>query len=232
MKRFKYLSLLFVLISIELLAQVPGNFNYQAVIRNDAGDLLINQSISVRISIFDNLPTGSVLYEEVHSVSTNAFGIVNIVVGNGTVETGNFNEITWGENHKFLGVEVDEGNGYIDMGTVQLLSVPYSLYAEISDSSILAAMAHTATTADVAISSNNAEIANFADSSRVAGMAYTANTADLLGSNGVYSTTTDTLFVVKDHDGNVVFAVFPDGAEVIVNETAKGKVGGFAVSGR
>ncbi len=59
-----------------------------------------------------------------------------------------------------------------------------------------------------------------------------AKAATSLGDDKVYSTASDTLFVVKDHDGNVVFAVFPDGAEVIVNEISKGKIGGFAVSGR
>ena len=42
----------------------------------------------------------------------------------------------------------------------------------------------------------------------------------------------DTLFAVKDKYGNVVFAVFPDGARVYVDNTAKGNIGGFAVSGR
>lgn len=59
-----------------------------------------------------------------------------------------------------------------------------------------------------------------------------ANLESNLGDENVYSPATDTLFVVKDSDGNVVFAVFPDGAAVYVNEGAKRKVGGFAVSGR
>ena len=130
------------------------------------------------------------------------------MIGDGSVETGNFDEINWGENSKYLEIEVDEGNGYVNVGTVQLLSVPYSIYSHISDSSGIAEMSYN---------------------SNYANEAYTAN---VLGSSSVYSTTSDTLFVVKDHDGNVVFAVFPDGAEIIVNETAKGKVGGFAVSGR
>ncbi|MFC2151453.1 tail fiber domain-containing protein [Bacteroidota bacterium] len=45
-------------------------------------------------------------------------------------------------------------------------------------------------------------------------------------------TADDTLFVVKDKNGNAVFAVFPDGVKVIVEENSKGKVGGFAISGR
>ena len=59
-----------------------------------------------------------------------------------------------------------------------------------------------------------------------------AKAATNLGDDKVYTTSSDTLFVVKDHDGNVVFVVFPDGAQVIVNEEGKGRIGGFAVSGR
>src|SRR6056297_2925184 len=59
-----------------------------------------------------------------------------------------------------------------------------------------------------------------------------AKKAESLGTEGVYATSTDTLFVVKDHEGNIVFAVYPDGAQIIVNASKKGKIGGFAVSGR
>lgn len=59
-----------------------------------------------------------------------------------------------------------------------------------------------------------------------------ADYATNLGSENIYSPTSDTLFVVKDHDGNIVFAVFPDGAKVYVNNGVKGRVGGFAVTGR
>ncbi|MFC2151970.1 tail fiber domain-containing protein [Bacteroidota bacterium] len=62
--------------------------------------------------------------------------------------------------------------------------------------------------------------------------AFYAVSSKNLGDENIYSPATDTLFVVKDHDGNVVFAVFPDGAQLIVNEQSKGKVGGFAISGR
>ena len=207
MKKF-YLMLCVVLLSFDLLAQIPGNFNYQAVLRDDAGELITDQSVDIRISIIDNEPTGPALYQETHTKTTSSYGVVNLVIGDGTVESGTFSQVNWGENDKYLGIEVDDGNGYVDLGTVQLLSVPYALYAQISDSSVI---------------SNQALNADYANS---------AYSAEILGSEGVYSPDSDTLFVVKDRDDNVVFAVFPDGAEVIVNETAKGKVGGFAVSGR
>lgn len=177
-------------------AQVPEKLNYQAVVRNNSGELIANQNIDVQVSIIDSLPDGTDLYRETHSVISNDYGVISIKVGEGIPALGTFNAINWLENDKYLKTEVDLGDGFINIGTSQLLSVPFSFYAQ------------------------------FTDSARVANNAYA------LRSNGVYSTSSDTLFVVKDHDGNVVFAVFPDGAQVFVNEATKGKVGGFAVSGR
>ncbi len=256
MKKPLYLLLIALLICNFSLAQAPEKFNYQAVIRDNSGELITEQSIDVKISIINNTADGTVLYTEAHNKTTNAYGLVNLIIGEGTVETGTFSQINWGEGNKFLNIEVDAGSGFTDLGTVQLLSVPFALYADIADSAGIAATAHTANISDVALTSYVADSAKiaataytayfadstniaataytayFADSVNVAATAYTAYTADVLGSDGVYSTSTDTLFVVKDHSGNVVFAVFPDGAQVIVNETVKGSVGGFAVSGR
>ncbi len=171
---------------ISVSGQAPSKFNYQAVIRDNTDELITNQSIKLRVSIIDG---SSTIYTEEHSVTTNAYGIVNIKVGEGDSPTSDFSLINWGTGTKSLKIEIDDtgGSSFSNLGSVQLLSVPYALYA---------------------------------------------NSANQLGSQNIYSPDTDTLFVVKDHDGNVVFAVFPDGAAVYVNETAKGKVGGFAVSGR
>lgn len=203
MKRFLYLMVALFICSISW-SQAPESFNYQAVIRNSLGELVILQNVSLKVSILNETSTGSVLYSEEHNAATNAYGQIAIEIGEGTNVSGEFSAIDWSVSDKFLKLEVDieSGTNYVSVGTSQMLSVPYALFA------------------------------NNTDSSKVAGMAYSALTADALGSESVYSTNTDTLFVVKDHSGNVVFAVFPDGAQIIVNESAKGKVGGFAVSGR
>ena len=235
MKKFSSLLISIVLLSFELLAQVPGNFNYQAVLRDDAGELITDQSVDIRISIIDNEPTGSALYQETHTKTTSFYGVVNLVIGDGTVESGTFSQINWGENDKYLGIEVDAGSGYVDLGVVKLLSVPYANYSNISDSSRVSGIAYSANSANSAIYADSSGVSAVAHTANSANSALYANEADMakvLGSDAIYSPSVDTLFVVKDHDGNVVFAVFPDGAEVIVNETAKGKVGGFAVSGR
>ncbi len=231
MKKLINLILLVLLASFNNFSQVPEKINYQAVIRNSTGALVVSQDVGLKVSILNETSTGSVLYSEEYIVATNAYGQIAIAIGEGANVSGEFSTIDWGVNAKFLKLEVDinGGTSYVPVGTSQILSVPYALYANDAGLAKVADLAYSAEFANASDISGFAENANFTDSARVAGMAYTA---DVLGSNGVYTTSTDTLFVVKDHDGNVVFTVFPDGAEVIVNETAKGKVGGFAVSGR
>ncbi len=189
------------------------------------------------MSILEGSSSGSVLYSETHAETTNDFGIINLKIGDGNNPSTDFATINWGSDKKFLKIEMDEsgGSSYTNLGTVQLLSVPYALFANEADSARISNMTYYTDSARVAGMANSADLASIsnraylADSALVANFAYNA---DVLGSQGVYTTKTDTLFVVKDHDGNIVFAVYPDGAQVYVNETAKGKVGGFAISGR
>lgn len=113
-------------------AQSPQQFNYQGVARDAGGNILANQAISVQFSLHDASPTGTVEYQETHALTTNQFGLFNTAVGSGTVVSGTFSAIDWGSASKYLQVELDPagGSSYVDMGTSQLLSVPYALYAE------------------------------------------------------------------------------------------------------
>ncbi|MDA3952346.1 MAG: hypothetical protein PF485_01780, partial [Bacteroidales bacterium] len=95
MKRIIYLSLIVVLCSNGILAQVPEKFNYQAVIRNASNELLSNRDVSIKVSILDEISSTTGLYSEEHTVSTNAYGLVNLEIGDGTIPTGNFSTINW-----------------------------------------------------------------------------------------------------------------------------------------
>lgn len=116
------------------IAQSPQQFNYQGVARDAGGNILANQTISVQFSLHDASPTGTIEYQETHALTTNQFGLFNTAVGSGTVVSGSFSAIDWGSASKYLQVELDPagGSSYVDMGTSQLLSVPYALYAETS----------------------------------------------------------------------------------------------------
>ncbi len=127
------LSLLLIMALTDIYAQtaVPQGVNYQSVARNSAGQILTNQTISLRLTIHDTTSTGAIVYKEQHTVQTNAFGTFSVVVGGGIVLQGTFNSINWGIGDKYLQVEMDfnGGSNYTSMGVSQLISVPYALYS-------------------------------------------------------------------------------------------------------
>ena len=117
-------------------AQAPQKFNYQGVARDNSGNVLPNQNIGLRLSIRQGTPTGTIVYRETHSASTNQFGLFDIEAGGGTVVSGVFSSINWSSGPYFFQTEMDASGGtnYLNLGTSQLLSVPYALYAETSGS--------------------------------------------------------------------------------------------------
>lgn len=122
---------LFLLVFIGL-GQVPDAFNYQAVVRNSSGEVLANANVSFRISILLNTSTGTSAYVETQTATTNGFGLVNLKIGKGTKVSGSFTPDSWGTNSHFMKVEVDPAGGstYTQLGTTELLSVPYAFHAQ------------------------------------------------------------------------------------------------------
>jgi uncharacterized protein (TIGR02145 family) len=128
MKTFLAL-ILHILISSFLFAQAPQGIPYQAVMRNEDGTVMASSAVSLTFMIHDGSATGTVVYQETHALTSNAQGLVSCVVGNGVVSQGNFSSINWGSGAKFLHVMMDT----TDLGTQQMLSVPYALYAGACD---------------------------------------------------------------------------------------------------
>ena len=120
--------------AITFAQSVPQGINYQAVARDATGSELINQALTVRLSIISGTSTGTLSWEETHSVITNDYGLFTAVIGQG-ISTGlgssaTFDVVDWGSGNHYLKIEIDDGGGtYIDMGTNELLSVPYALMA-------------------------------------------------------------------------------------------------------
>lgn len=125
-----------VLINLSILitiAQSPKFFKYQAIIRDNSGNPIKNQSVYFRISLLRSNTEGNVSYSEAQSVTTNDNGLVNLSIGSGTNLSGSIDTIQWGKNSYFIKIEMKtDGNTYNLMGISQLLSVPYALYAEKS----------------------------------------------------------------------------------------------------
>ncbi len=108
---------------------VPPGIPYQAVVRNVNGQVAANAAATTKFTLHQNTTDGAVEYQETHALTTNAQGLVSAVIGQGTAVQGTFTGINWSNTTKFLQVEVDLGNGYVDLGTQQLMSVPFALYA-------------------------------------------------------------------------------------------------------
>ena len=158
----KLVTLLALAITLIATAQAPQGFNYQAIVRNTAGQLLLNQSVSFKFSILQNSDTGTVVYSENQTANTDDIGHIALVVGQGTATTGTFSSINWANGSYFLGIELNTGSGYVAMGTTQLLSVPYALYANTAGNS-QASIPNLASVLAVNNGANNLQIKNLAD---------------------------------------------------------------------
>lgn len=111
---------------------IPNAFSYQAVARDADGKEISNSSLTVHLSILKGGPNGDVEWLEEDQVTTNRFGLFSINIGEGTKKGGtaaNVASISWGSDSHYLKVEVDFGKGFVHMGTTQMMSVPYALYA-------------------------------------------------------------------------------------------------------
>ena len=112
------------------LAQAPPAIPYQAVIRNADGNVYHNASAMVRMSLRESTFDGTISYQETHEVMTNSVGLFTTALGQGMATAGSFTSIDWLQTVKFMQIEVDLGGGFVDIGTQQLMSVPYALVAQ------------------------------------------------------------------------------------------------------
>jgi cysteine-rich repeat protein len=127
------LALLFLFLT-PVYSQAPEAFNYQAVLRSSGGQVMSSQSIDLKVQILDAVIGGAILYSESHSLTTSPLGLINIAIGQGANSSTAFDSLSWGSSAQFIEILIDssgQGN-YISMGTTQLLSVPYALYAKTS----------------------------------------------------------------------------------------------------
>ena len=129
-------KLLLILLCLPMIGfgqNVPQGINYQAVARDSSGDVLMNQSLTIQFSIISDITTSAVSWQETHTVSTNDYGLYTAIIGQGTATSvgfsATFDVIDWGASNHLLKVEVDYGNGLVDMGTTTFMSVPYSIYS-------------------------------------------------------------------------------------------------------
>ena len=252
----KKITLLFVLaiFIVTSFAQTPNNFKYQAVVRDGAGQVLPDQNISVQISILQGSMTGTDIYIEDFNITTNSFGLINLNIGSGNTSD-DFSTIDWSAGPYFLKVEIDENGGtaYSGMGTSQLLSVPFALYAkdvenkDDADADPNNEMQTLNISNDTLYLTNGGQIYlgeysnqwqengnNIYYNDGWVGVG-TDNPSGKMVVQGDASVDPDSaLFEVKNKDGQTIFAVYDGGVRIWVDDTgvkANTDKGGFAVGG-
>ena len=137
LRQAQCVTLCFLLLTLVVTAQTPPNaFNYSAVARNAAGQPIATTTIGIQITILKTSPAGVSQYSENHFVNTDAFGLFNLVIGAGAVQSGSMATIDWSNDNYYLKVGMDAtgGTNFLTMGTTQLLSVPYAMYAKSAGS--------------------------------------------------------------------------------------------------
>ncbi|MCP4126453.1 MAG: collagen-like protein, partial [Gammaproteobacteria bacterium] len=128
MKKLTLTFTILVIIASITFAQAPQSFKYQAIARDVEGNIISNKQISLRISLLQGSNSGKIVYSETHDLQTTAFGLILLEIGNGNVNTGNFSDITWGNDNYYVSIDIDAhgGTDFVSMGISQLLSVPYA----------------------------------------------------------------------------------------------------------
>jgi uncharacterized protein (TIGR02145 family) len=128
MKKF-YVLLSALILAVSLMAQAPQSFNYQAVVRDASGNIIANTQVGMRINIIQGSILDTAVCKEEFTPTTNDFGLVTLAIG--SINTTDFVAIDWSAGPYFVKVELDPAGGtsYVEMGTSQLLSVPYALHA-------------------------------------------------------------------------------------------------------
>ena len=120
-----------LLLTASVFAQAPQKMSYQAVIRNSSNTLITSAPVGMQISVLQGSASGTAVYVETQTPSTNANGLASVEIGGGTVVSGNFSTINWANGPYFIKTETDPtgGTAYTITGTNELMSVPYALNA-------------------------------------------------------------------------------------------------------
>jgi hypothetical protein len=129
-------GLLFTIATATFAQTPPNAFSYSAVARDANSNPIATTTIGIQISLRQGSPLGTVVYQENHFVNTDQFGLFNLTVGGGSVQSGNISTIDWAAANHYLqvGMDANGGTNFLNMGTTQLLSVPYALHAKTAGS--------------------------------------------------------------------------------------------------
>jgi hypothetical protein len=187
-----YTLIALIAINTNLFSQAPQKLSYQAVIRNSSGGLVVSHTVGMKISILQGSESGTAVYVETHTTTTNANGLATIEIGGGSVVSGTFATINWASGTYYLKSETDPagGSSYTIVGTSQLLSVPYALNSKtsesVADNSITSAKIVDGTITNTDLGNNSVTSAKITDATiAAADLASNSVTTDKINAGAV-----------------------------------------------
>jgi len=219
----KAMVVLLVLVGYGISAQVPQRIAYQAVLRNADGTVMANQQVELQVLLHKTSATGDVVYSETHAKTTSNQGLVAFEIGAGTVNSGTFSGIIWSDPI-FLELKVKKQGqqSFTNLGTSQIVAVPYAFLAEksLNASNGISSLGPLGNT----VFSNGQE---WTPTARVSVMDST-----VIVSPGEGHDPDKPIFAITNSQGQVVMAVYETGVRFNVEgSSSKGAKGGFAVGG-
>jgi hypothetical protein len=127
-------TLLLLVINLTAICQSYDQVTYKALVHNPQGQIVAKHQVTLRLSVFKGNPFDTVIYSETHRPVTDELGLASVIIGSGTGKSGDFETIDWGNDKYFMKVEVDAAGGsdFTDLGTTQILTIPYSTSADHS----------------------------------------------------------------------------------------------------
>ena len=228
MKHFLTVAIALTLSALTATAQTDG-FSYQAVVRNAAGNLVDNSQVGLRLTLTTG-QNGETVYQETHTPTTNSFGVLSVTVGAGTPTNGqSLSNVNWASGDVWMNVEIDPkgGNEYTNLGATKLQSVPYAYYAITGSKGEKGDPGRDG----MQVNGSKGQTLVHDGTTWVATDQLSIKKLDVKGE----AVNEDALFEVKDKDGNVVFAVYPNGVYVYIDpeaESSKARRSGFYITGR
>ena len=124
----RFLAVMAVAITTAVSALGQNGFAYQAVIRDANGELVTNKQVEVKFTLKHD---GASCYTETQTVTTNEYGNIQVVVGNGVKVDGDFASVPWNTFDIKMEVAVNvDGKGEVVLGEVPVQGAPYAMYAQ------------------------------------------------------------------------------------------------------
>lgn len=127
-----------------IFAQPPPGVPFQAVAKDALNNPAKNRKVYIKDVIYQGTPNGTKVWEEAFETTTNDDGIYTIVIGKGiksaSIPINSLSQIDWGNGPYFYNFKIAvapsipaawwvAADNYQDMGTTQMMSVPYAMYA-------------------------------------------------------------------------------------------------------